>query len=93
MLLVLIIISREFLMPCEPMPLSRKPWKGKWSGPRAGAALICKHARTRPPQSFANMSGKASQRQEVQTQSLGASDCQECPRVGSALSRDPGTQP
>ncbi len=33
----LTIISSEFLMPCEPMPLSRKPWKGKWSGPRAGA--------------------------------------------------------
>ena len=24
---------------CVPIPLSRKPWKGKWSGPRAGAAL------------------------------------------------------
>ena len=23
------------------MPLSLKPWKGKWSGPRAGAALTC----------------------------------------------------
>eukprot|EP00961_Rhodomonas_salina_P242856 3280924-Rhodomonas_salina.1 len=23
------------------MPESLKPWKGKWSGPRAGAPLIC----------------------------------------------------
>jgi hypothetical protein len=27
------------LMPWLPMPLSLKPWKGKWSGPRAGAAF------------------------------------------------------
>jgi hypothetical protein len=28
-------------MPWEPMPLSLKPWKGKWSGPRAGAEFTC----------------------------------------------------
>ena len=40
--LVLVIMSRLFLMPWLPMPLSRKPWKGKWSGPRAGAEFTWK---------------------------------------------------
>lgn len=43
--LVFTIMAREFWMPWEPMPESRKPWKGKWSGPRAGAPLICKGGR------------------------------------------------
>ena len=38
---VLTIISSELVMPCDPMPLSLKPWKGKWSGPRAGALFTC----------------------------------------------------
>lgn len=41
MVLVLHISSSELRTPWLPMPLSRKPWKGKWSGPRAGAELIC----------------------------------------------------
>mmetsp|Transcript_23266 Transcript_23266/g.65328 ORF Transcript_23266/g.65328 Transcript_23266/m.65328 type:complete len:256 (+) Transcript_23266:88-855(+) len=38
---VLTIMRILLLMPWEPMPESRNPWKGKWSGPRAGALLIC----------------------------------------------------
>ena len=38
---VLTIISSELVMPCDPMPLSLNPWKGKWSGPRAGALFTC----------------------------------------------------
>ena len=31
--------SSELMTPCDPIPESRKPWIGKWSGPRAGAEL------------------------------------------------------
>lgn len=41
--LVLHIIARELRMPCEPMPDSLKPWKGKWSGPRDGGPFTCTH--------------------------------------------------
>ena len=34
--------SSELATPWLPMPLSRKPWKGKWSGPRAGALFTCR---------------------------------------------------
>jgi hypothetical protein len=39
--LVLTIMASELRMPWLPMPESRKPWKGKWSGPRAGAEFTC----------------------------------------------------
>ena len=39
--LVFVISPMLLVMPCDPMPLSLKPWKGKWSGPLAGAPLIC----------------------------------------------------
>jgi hypothetical protein len=39
--LVLHIILSELTMPWLPMPDSRKPWNGKWSGPLAGGPLIC----------------------------------------------------
>jgi hypothetical protein len=39
--LVLHMKASELVTPWLPMPESRKPWKGKWSGPRAGAALTC----------------------------------------------------
>lgn len=35
--------SSDLGMPWVLMPESRKPAKGKWSGPRAGALLICEH--------------------------------------------------
>ena len=38
-----VIIFKLFSMPWLPIPLSRKPWKGKWSGPRAGQEFICCH--------------------------------------------------
>ena len=50
MVLVLTSISKDFLIPWLPMPLSRKPWKGKWSGPRAGALFTYPNA-----QVFLNM--------------------------------------
>mmetsp|Transcript_9453 Transcript_9453/g.40142 ORF Transcript_9453/g.40142 Transcript_9453/m.40142 type:complete len:248 (+) Transcript_9453:211-954(+) len=35
------MVSMLLMMPCDPIPESRTPWNGKWSGPRAGGPLIC----------------------------------------------------
>lgn len=45
---VLHMNSSDLPTPWEPMPESRKPWKGKWSGPRAGAELTCGGGRREP---------------------------------------------
>ena len=39
--LSLTIIASELMIPWLPIPLSLKPWKGKWSGPLEGAAFTC----------------------------------------------------
>lgn len=39
--LSLTIMASELMIPWLPIPLSLKPWKGKWSGPLEGAAFTC----------------------------------------------------
>ena len=70
--LILVMSSIELGMPWEPMPESRKPWKGKWSGPRAGAALTWT-----VPVSMASDRRMACEREEQKRCRGGAGEVQE----------------
>mmetsp|Transcript_60498 Transcript_60498/g.126602 ORF Transcript_60498/g.126602 Transcript_60498/m.126602 type:complete len:204 (+) Transcript_60498:285-896(+) len=72
--LTLVMASMLHFTPWEPMPLSLKPWNGKWSGPRAGAPLICT-----VPACSSSASSMASSRLRVKTDA--------CRPSGEALQR------